>query len=71
MPELKRYKYIIVKVVHNKKVVKLLVQQKKYPYRTYFEWREVNPQPRILHRNPQWLMDFVDKLNKKEIKFLS
>lgn len=70
MPERKMYKYIIVKVVHNKKVIKLLVQCKKYPYNSVFEWRETNPQPRIIHKNPQWILDFVERLNRGEIKLL-
>lgn len=65
-----KHKYVIIKVVHNKKVVKLLVERRKYPYNKIFEWREQDPQPKIIHKNPQWIKDFVERLNKGEIKFL-
>lgn len=65
------YKFIIIKRVHNKKVIKLIVSRKKYPYRMYFEYLVPDPQPPILHKHPEWLKEFVDKLNRKEIKFLS
>lgn len=67
---LKAYKYVIIKVTHNKKVVKLLIQRRKYPYNTYMEWKEQDPQPLITHRNPTWIKEFLERLNNREIKFL-
>ena len=65
-----KHKFVIIKIVHNKKVIKLLVQRRKFPYRTYLEWRETNPQPKIIHRSPEWIKDFVDRLNRGESKIL-
>jgi alpha-glucuronidase len=65
-----KHKFRIIKRVHSRKVVKLLVQQVKYPHRVFLEVREESPVAIGYHKTPEWLKEFVDKLNREEIKFV-
>ena len=64
------HRFIIDKVIHNGKVTRLQVRQKKWPYKVRLEYILKEPQPKILHNNPEWLKELVDHLNKKEVKFI-